>query len=150
MNWQGVCIHHSATIDSATSSWEAIRRYHVHTNGWSEIGYHFGLEAVAGSLRTRIGRPLNLPGAHTPPLNRSHIGLVVIGDFDRELPSQTRINYLALLLADLFRFYGWPLNDNTLRYHRDVDDRTCPGELFPPKSVLIDRVQRCLRGELLP
>ena len=150
MNWQGVCIHHSATRDSQTSSWEAIRNWHIHHNRWSEIGYHYGVEDVAGSLRTRIGRPLNFPGAHAPALNRSHIGLVVIGDYDRELPSQTRINYLALLIADMIRFYGWPLNEETLRYHRDVADRTCPGELFPPKEVLIARVQRCLNGELLP
>lgn len=150
MNWQGVCIHHSSTRDTETSSWEAIRRWHVEHNGWREIGYHYGVEDVAGSLRTRIGRPLDLPGAHAPRLNRTHIGLCVIGDFDRELPSQTRINYLALLLADLFRFYGWTLNGDTLRYHRDVADNTCPGDLFPPKEVLIDRVQRCLNGELLP
>lgn len=142
MNWQGVCIHHSATRDSKTSSWEAIRYYH-RQNGWDDIGYHFGIEDVSGSLRIRFGRPLHRAGAHAIGLNRTHIGICIVGDFDRDLPAIATIEFLALFIVDMARAYGWEINDNTIRYHRDVSDKTCPGELWPPKDMLIRTVKRC-------
>jgi len=144
MIWQGVCIHHSATADSATSSWEAIRRWHIETNGWDEIGYHYGIEDVAGSLRLRIGRPLSLPGAHAVGLNSSHIGICIVGNFDRDLPSIHRLDYLALVIADICRNYRLPVDSNSIKYHNDVSAKTCPGELFPPKEVVIRMVEKYL------
>ena len=169
MIWQGICIHHSATVDSATSSWEAIRHYHINPalNGktipleeynyfksrgvvaglkdpWDEIGYHYGIEDVGGTLRLRIGRPLSMPGAHARGLNKTHIGICMIGDFDRDLPSVTRLDYLALVIADIARNYRLEISPETIKYHRDVADRTCPGELFPPKEALIRMVEKYL------
>lgn len=144
MIWQGICIHHSATRDSGTSSWKAIRRWHIENNGWDEIGYHYGIEDVNGALRLRIGRPLHLPGAHEPTYNRTHIGIVLIGNYDKDLPSRDRLDYLALVIADIIRNYRLELSPETLRYHRDAADKTCPGERFPPKEVLARMVERYL------
>ena len=144
MTWKGVCIHHSATLDGATSSWEAIRRYHVDTNGWSDIGYHYGIEDVSGILRLRIGRPVHLPGAHAPALNSSHIGICIVGNYDLDLPNLARLDDLALLIADLANTYKFDISLDTIKYHRDVADKTCPGELFPPKEVLIRMIERRL------
>ncbi len=144
MIWQGICIHHSATADSASSSWEAIRRYHIEHNGWDEIGYHYGIEDVYGTLRMRIGRPLSIPGAHAVGLNATHIGICMVGNFDRDLPSMSRLDYLALVIADIARNYRLEISPETIKYHRDVADKTCPGYLFPPKEVLIRMVETYL------
>lgn len=139
--WKGVCIHHSATPDGASSSWEAIRRFHVQTNGWQEIGYHFGVEDVGGLVRLRIGRPLNLPGAHARGLNNSHLGICVVGDYDKQPPTDAHLDVLSLAVADLARFYGFDITDQSIRYHNEVAEKTCPGRLFPDKNALIARIR---------
>ena len=38
---RGIIIHHSATRDTDTISFDAIAEYHVGENGWDETGYQF-------------------------------------------------------------------------------------------------------------
>jgi len=142
MNWKGVCIHHSLTEDSDTRSWEAIRKYHIHTNGWDEIGYHFGIEDVEGRIHVRIGRPTNMQGAHAPSLNQSHIGICVVGNYDGIPPCPEYIRRLVLLIHDLSIFYKFPINYESIRFHNEVAHKTCPGKLFPAKSEIIKMVNK--------
>lgn len=141
MKPQGICIHHSATTDTAASSWEAIRNHHINVNKWSEIGYHFGVEDVAGSVILRIGRPANIQGAHSPPLNRTHLGLVVVGNYNLAYPSTHHLNIAAQACADIARFYKFDINFETIRYHRDVQNTDCPGKLFLAKEVFVELVR---------
>jgi hypothetical protein len=138
--WQGVCIHHSLTRDTVTSSWEAIRKYHVDNNGWMDIGYHYGIEDVGGVLTVRVGRPTSLPGAHAPGLNASHIGICVVGCFDTQTPTEGQLIVLGRLIRDLATSQKFDINHRTIRYHRDVSLKTCPGAKFPDKDTLIKYV----------
>ena len=137
MNWQGVCIHHSATRDTATNSWSAIRRYHIQHNGWNDIGYHYGLEDIDGDLCVRIGRPTDKPGAHARGINDTHLGICVVGNYDRDYPPQSLISRLALLIVDIMRAYGIKPDTGSILYHSDVSGKTCPGAHWPPKGVLL-------------
>ena len=76
MKPQYFCIHHSLTKDGTVVDWDAIRRYHKETNGWTDIGYHYGIERVGGGLSLQIGRPESQPGAHTKEM---HMNLKSIG-----------------------------------------------------------------------
>jgi N-acetylmuramoyl-L-alanine amidase len=142
MTWQGVCIHHSATKDSGTSSWEAIRRYHKDVNKWKDIGYHFGVEMVNHAPVVRAGRPIYEAGAHAPGLNNTHIGICVVGNYDVQIPREDALNTLAVLISDLAMVHHFDLSTHAIRYHRDVSIKTCPGNLFVSKQALIARVEQ--------
>ncbi len=79
-----IVLHHSATTDGKAFDWAAIRRYHKETNGWQEIGYHYGIEEVAGDYKIYTGRDLLMKGAHTKEadFNSRSIGICMVGNFD--------------------------------------------------------------------
>jgi N-acetylmuramoyl-L-alanine amidase len=144
VNWKGVCIHHSLTADGPLRNWEAIRRYHVETNKFAEIGYHFGVENVDGRVRLRIGRPHSQAGAHAKGLNTTHLGLCIVGNFDVTVPLDEHLDVAALAVADMARFHKFPVNEQTIRYHNEVHPKSCPGKLFPSKAAFLERVRRFL------
>ncbi len=141
-----IVIHHSATKDSGTVSWQAIRRYHVLTNGWLDIGYHFGLELIddgGGLARTEIliGRMPGTVGAHTKEagMNRRSLGILCTGNFDEDLLPRDMIERLGNLVQWLQRVYNIPKRN--VIGHREVglmvgldwrngQYKSCPGSNF--------------------
>lgn len=148
--WSGVCVHHSSTLDSATKSWEAIYRHHIEINKWATIGYHFGVEDVDNVVGVRVGRSLNLSGAHCRPLNSSHIGLCIVGDFDKEKPSELHLEIASLLISDLAVSYQFPINEQSIMYHKDAWNTKCPGQFFPDKKEFIERINKHMKGRIAP
>lgn len=80
--WQGIVIHHTATPQNTTV--ESIRRHHINTRKFIDIGYHFLID-YEGKLH--YGRSLSLQGAHCPArinnkkINETMIGISCIGNF---------------------------------------------------------------------
>lgn len=91
MPFKGIVIHHSATPDNPLGhSWKAIRKFHMdpppNGNGWTDIGYHCGVELVpgAGAITYLLGRELYQWGSHAKNWNggrHGYIGLCVVGNF---------------------------------------------------------------------
>jgi len=132
---QGIVLHHSLTKDSATVSWPAIRDYHVHTKGWLDIGYHFGVELGGSDYEALVGRPLDIEGAHCPQdsMNSKTIGICLVGNFDGQPPPMEQLVVLRdRLMVPLARIFGFPLDLEHVTFHRDHarDGRTCPGKAF--------------------
>lgn len=132
-----IIIHHSATKDSGTVSWGAIRRYHIDVNKWSDIGYHFGVELVSdvvGSFyEILIGRPLSKIGGHTTGHNTNTIGICMVGDFDVVPPPKEQLERLQSLINELRIQFP---SINKISFHRDYATKTCPGKLFKREMVL--------------
>ena len=124
-----IILHHSFTKDSKTVSWDAIRRYHTETMGWSDIGYHFGIELVNGHHEAIIGRMINVPGAHTKHQNHNSIGICFVGNFDEtEVPYQ-QWKLGVLLVRSLCDVLSIPVSK--IFGHREYAGyKTCPGKLF--------------------
>lgn len=141
--WVGITIHHSATKDSATKSWDAIKKYHIETNGWDDIGYHFGVELVGDSVIVYEGRDLKYQGAHCPQLNSTRIGICLVGDYDKEEPSEQHIKVLLDLCVKLIKRFN--LSPNCISYHSEYSSKTCPGSKFPK-----DEFRKLVMKEVLP
>ena len=65
-----IIIHHSASPLITTV--DDIRDWHVHNNGWSDIGYHY---IILGDGSIEDGRPITKIGAHCKGKNRYSIGV---------------------------------------------------------------------------
>jgi N-acetylmuramoyl-L-alanine amidase len=136
---QKLVIHHSLTKDGQTVDWDAIRRYHVRENGWTDIGYHCGIEYVNGSIIIQKGRAENIPGAHTIGMNQKSLGICVVGNYDLAPPPEEVLDKLAELCATKCREYHLRPEDIE-PHHKYADYKSCPGSKFP-----MDRLREKVR-----
>ena len=129
-----IILHHSATKDGQTVSWNAIRRYHVKECAWGDIGYHFGIELVGdagdpdGSYEILMGRMPDRPGAHTKDHNQDSLGVCFVGQFDADPPPPAQWRKGVELVAWLCRRFG--ISAAGVFGHRDFANKTCPGTAF--------------------
>jgi N-acetylmuramoyl-L-alanine amidase len=154
MNPQYIVIHHSLTKDGQVVDWDAIRNFHREVNGWSDIGYHYGIEGVGNGLLLQAGRPESQPGAHTKEMhmNNKSLGICVVGNFDLAPPGLEVLRFLADIVRRKIAEYGIPVQ--SVLGHREVGSmagfdwkkgqyKSCPGKYFP-----MDTLRAMLSGEL--
>ncbi len=154
MNPQYLIVHHSLTKDGIVVDWDAIRRYHREVLGWSDIGYHYGIERVGNGLLLQVGRPESQPGAHTKEMhmNGKSLGICVVGNFDLAPPGLELLRFLAEIVKRKIAEYGIPVQ--SVLGHREVgvmarfdwkkgQYKSCPGKYFP-----MDTLRAMLSGEL--
>lgn len=134
-----IIIHHSLTPDSVSKSWAAIRKYHMETNGWQDIGYHYGIENVDGKYEIMKGRAEGKTGAHTKELNMNKVGLGIclVGNFDRLVPAAAQWSCALGLVRQLMAEHHIPREN--VWGHREAQEKgglapehrkTCPGKAF--------------------
>jgi N-acetylmuramoyl-L-alanine amidase len=141
-----IVIHHSLTKDGTTKDWDAIRRYHIETNGWSDIGYHHGIERINGVLTPQVGRPEFMAGAHAKEvgMNEKSLGVCVVGNFDLAAPDIEMLRMLKSLCLAIMVNYSIPAQK--VIAHRDVglmagfdwqkgQFKACPGTRFPMAAL---------------
>jgi N-acetyl-anhydromuramyl-L-alanine amidase AmpD len=124
-----ITVHHDgmdpffATDSTSTAArLERIRKSH-RSKGWGDIGYHF---AVDRSGRVWEGRALSWQGAHVKDYNEGNIGIVTLGNFDRQSPSPQQLAALNALLTRLMKQYRVSLSH--VRTHQEWPSATaCPG-----------------------
>ncbi|MEE9129297.1 MAG: N-acetylmuramoyl-L-alanine amidase [Phycisphaerales bacterium] len=128
-------IHHSAS--PLITSFEDIVAWHTKPKpegrGWPFIGYHWVILAD-GSMR--VGRPMNVRGAHAPP-NRGRLGVCLVGNNVQDGEGWTieqigalrrHIDAVRLLIPDV-----------VVSGHRDVmpaGHTVCPG--LDVRSLLLE------------
>ncbi len=138
--WSAIIVHHSAT-DNGNAT--IIDKWHRENNGWNGVGYDFvignGSDSGDGQVEPTYRWRGQLTGAHTGGTpgnwaNEEAIGICLVGDFDRNVPSKRQLESLAKLVRFLQQRYHIPKSrvyghGSTPGGH--VTD--CPGKRFPMK-----------------
>ena len=123
-----IILHCSDTEDGPEVSRDAIRRYHMAVNGWSDIGYHFVIERVGEGIGLLPGRPSWREGAHCAAQGRNYdsLGVCVVGKFDEEEPPPELVRCVLDGLTLLAFAFSVPADQ--VFGHREFDPaKTCPG-----------------------
>jgi hypothetical protein len=127
-----IVVHHSAF--PSTEPLE-VQELHMDVRGFADVGYHYLID-VEGTIFE--GRQINIRGAHVQGYNTGSVGIVLLGNFNEDLPSGEQLVHLRLLVDYLRYRYD-------IRYlagHRDYpgqspDGTECPGNnLYPLLSDL--------------
>jgi hypothetical protein len=122
-----IVVHHSAFSHASPAE---IQGLHMDRRGFADIAYHFLIDSEGVIYE---GRQLNVRGAHVQGFNTGSVGVVLLGNFNEEQPTQAQFESLADLVDYLRYTHG-------LRYlagHKDYpgqspDGTDCPGyHLYP-------------------
>ena len=127
----GVLVHNSLTKDNEVKDWEAIKKYHVETNKWLDIGYHLGLELIGKRFIYRLGRPMNMPGAACKEGHQNNLSIQTccIGNYDLLEPLLCQYWLMSKLCKLLIKTYDIPLDN--IYGHRDwATYKSCPGKKY--------------------
>jgi hypothetical protein len=148
-------IHHSATKDGQTVSWQAIRRYHMSwrhrgeivtpqdaaklmlagervERPWEDTGYHCGVELVNDHLEALLGRPENERAAacKEADMNARALHVCVVGNFDIAPPDDALLRFLARYVVRPW-LVRYDIPAERIVGHRDYAPyKSCPGALF--------------------
>ena len=118
----------------------AIQDLHMDDDHWADIGYHYGID---GRGATYAGRDIHVRGASVAGHNTGTIGIVLIGDFQRETPSELQIVALHMLVNWLKATYGI----THLAGHYEFNPETvCPGMNMRPYLDVVAQQAGLQRG----
>jgi hypothetical protein len=118
---------------------DKIRRAHLQRMNAGDIGYHLVIDR-AGRLWS--GRPLKYQGAHVKDHNERNLGIMVLGNFELQEPTEAQLNTLTASLAGLMRRFN--LGTERVHTHRELMPTVCPGKRLQPKIVALRRSPKLL------
>lgn len=102
---------------------EVIRRSHVEARGFADIGYHYVIDPQG---RIWEGRSVVYQGAHVHDHNEHNLGVLVLGNFERQTPTAAATASLDRFVASQMERYSVPMA--RVKTHREITVTECPGE----------------------
>jgi hypothetical protein len=136
-----VTVHHEGHKDpvrfddwrNSSLRMEHIRRSHL-DRGFGDIGYHLMIDRAG---RIWQGRNLRFQGAHVREHNENNLGIMVLGNFNKQSPTSAQLARLDDLLPKLTRFFG--VSPGHVHTHRELMPTTCPGKRLQKHMVTLRR-----------
>lgn len=133
--WKYLVIHHSATENGSAVAFDTLHR----SRGYDELGYHFVIgngnggqdgRIEVGSRWTRQKWGAHCGGTPGNEYNNLGIGICLVGNFQKRLPSEQQLASLETLVRYLMATYRIPRE--RVITHRDAPlaNTLCPGDQF--------------------
>ncbi|WP_164520710.1 RICIN domain-containing protein [Bifidobacterium callimiconis] len=173
-HWQGAVVHH--TYQPANNYTQAevpalingIYVYHNTSNGWGDIGYNLLVDKYGGiwegrdeGVDNQVVPASEAIGAHSRGFNSATFGVVVLGDFTTQAPSEAAINSVSAAIAWEFNALGITNAKDTFEYkgtqpritgHGDkshqsdsANNTACPGQkMWDRMDDIRNKVQKLL------
>lgn len=139
-----MAIHHTASPaddgGDAAARMRQMQAYHMDTNGWCDIGYHFVVSQAGAVYQGRSDE--RRPGAHVLNNNSGNVGICLIGNFQNQQVSDTQLNKAAEIVRWVGQTYDIPFNRTSIKGHREHSGQStsCPGDnLLSRLDTLIAR-----------
>ena len=136
--WKYIIVHNSGTRQGNARIFDY---YHRHVRRMPNgLAYHFviGNGTSSGNGQVEIGdrwtRQLNGGHVHSDYLNYISLGICLVGDFNRDLPTKAEYEALDELIRYLRRRVGKVDGKYSIvRGHKEINPRPtdCPGNRFP-------------------
>jgi len=132
LHHDGMSAFTSTSKTSAASRLETIRKSHLRRDGgrWGDIGYHFAIDPAG---RLWQARPLTWQGAHVRAKNEGNIGVVVLGNFERQSVNRAQLAAVTSTLQSLMNNYRVPVS--RVRTHQEWAATACPGRSLQQAMV---------------
>lgn len=125
-------VHHTAAVlDSNKNAPARVRqhqRFHIDDRGWSDLAYHFIVDANGHVYEGRPVTAVGDTGTNYDPTG--HFLVCAEGDFSQQGITAKQVAAVVDLLAWGSVQFG--VDAATIRGHRDWASTSCPGENFYP------------------
>lgn len=122
-------VHHEGWIpvhfddqQSTAERLQKIHTVHVRDRGWADIGYHYIIDRAG---RVWEGRDIRYQGAHVRNNNPHNIGIMVLGNFEKQQPSTAQVGALVATLKGMMQLYNIPVH--RVKTHQELNPTACPG-----------------------
>ena len=113
-----IILHCSATPNDREITASDLRRWHVNSKGWDDIGYHYVIRRD-GILEP--GRSVMSIGAHVKGHNHDSIGICVVGMDEFTEPQWRGLFFLLNQLRESFS-----LSYRDVYCHYEFTNKSCP------------------------
>ena len=138
-----ITIHHAGTDPFQATAPTAVARELSHIvaahrdRHFGDIAYHLAID-FAG--RVWEGRSLSYEGAHVANANEGNIGILLIGNFERQYPSTAQLIAMGNLV-DIVRA-KCRIRQSQVYGHRDLGHSVCPGRWLYPYVTGLRQITR--------
>ena len=142
-----ITIHHEGMETTEESSVEGVKeelrliqKSHVNRSIAGDIGYHYVIDYNG---RIWEGRPVKYQGAHAGngDANKGNIGIVLLGNFEVQRPTQAQLNSLETLTDFLMKRYDLTcarvFTHKEIRKKYGLSATACPGRYLQSQVTLI-------------
>jgi len=107
---------------------EQVRNIHTRDRHWGDIGYHYIIDRAGRIIE---GRNIVYQGAHVSRQNPHNVGVMLLGNFEKQSPSRAQLVSLQKTLRHLMLTHRVPVS--RVYTHRELGPTVCPGRNLQPR-----------------